>query len=132
MIYLHTSAIVKLVRPEPDSAALVAWLNERPAENKVTSRLAEVELPRKLVGTDRTTVAEILARLDRFEINDEVRGLAAGYPHPQLSALDAIHLATADHLVTLGKTLSAFISYDAQLRIIAEEIGLTTAAPGQT
>jgi predicted nucleic acid-binding protein len=132
MIYLHTSAIVKLVRLEPESAALTTWLNERSRENKVTSRLAEVELPRTLAGTERTAIAEILARLDRFEINDEVRGVAAGYPQPRLSALDAIHLATADHLVALGKTLSAFISYDATLRIIAEEISLTTAASGQT
>ena len=46
MLYLDTSALVKLVRPEPESSALVAWLNARAGEAAVTSTLTEVELAR--------------------------------------------------------------------------------------
>ena len=39
MIYLDTAAIVKLVRVEVESAALVDWLNQRPAQPLVASAL---------------------------------------------------------------------------------------------
>jgi len=48
MLYLDTSALVKLIRPEPESAALTAWLNARAGEAAVTSALTEVELPRAI------------------------------------------------------------------------------------
>lgn len=130
MIYLDFSAVLRLVRLEPESVALVELLNSRPEENKVTSRFTEVELFRT-VGTETWPAAALMiARLDRVEIDNAVLAKAAGYPHLDLTASDAIHLATADHLVGLGKTLSAFVSYNETLRAMASDIGLTTLAPG--
>jgi predicted nucleic acid-binding protein len=134
MIYLDTSAIVKLIRPEAESAELIAWLNDHRSEHAVTSKLTEVELPRALRREEPTRLAAVpavLARLDRFEIDDAVRATAGAYPHAHLRSLDAIHLATADHLVASGKTLSAFVTYDLKLITVAQDIGLTTAAPGR-
>ena len=71
MIYLDTAALVKLVRVEAESAALVAWLNERPTEPLVASTLVEVELPRALRRSQPAvlgSVAAVLARLYRVEI----------------------------------------------------------------
>lgn len=134
MIYLDTSAIVKLIRPEAESSGLAAWLNARPADEAVTSKLAEVELPRALCREEPGRLAAVpgvLARLGRFDIDDAVRATAAAYPHRHLRSLDAIHLATADHLAASGKSLTAFVTYDSRLTTVAREIGLATAAPGR-
>lgn len=134
MIYLDTSAIVKLIRPEAESGDLVEWLNTRRAESVVTSKLTEVELPQGLRRAEPARLAAVpavLARLARFEMDDAVRATAAAYSHPVLRSLDAIHLATADHLVAAGKSLTAFVTYDSRLATIARDIGLPTACPGR-
>lgn len=43
MIYLDTSVIVKLIRPEAESGDLVEWLSARQGESTLTSKLTEVE-----------------------------------------------------------------------------------------
>ena len=42
MLYLDTAALVKLVRPEPESDALADWLDERPDLPWVSSALIEM------------------------------------------------------------------------------------------
>lgn len=133
MIYVDSSAIVKLIRPEPESAALVGWLNTA-AEPVVTSVLAEVEVPRALhrVAPARLTgVAAALARVSRMEIDGPVRATAGAYTDDGLRSLDALHLATADMLVAAGKTLSAFVTYDVRQGRAAEEAGFVVRAPGR-
>lgn len=98
MIYLDTSALVKLIRIEIESDALDKWLDERTEIRWITSALTEVELPRAIravVPEGLAAVPSVLARLDRFEINEVIRSTAASYPNPALRSLDAIHLATA-------------------------------------
>jgi predicted nucleic acid-binding protein len=135
VIYLDTSAIVKLIRPELESNHLTEWLNARHTEHVVTSKLAEVEVPRALRREEPTRLAavpSVLAHLDRLDIDDAVRATAGAYPFPHLPSLDAIHLATADQLVASGKTISAFVTYDRRLAGTAAELGLVVAAPGQS
>jgi predicted nucleic acid-binding protein len=133
VIYLDSSAIVKLIRPELESAALAAWLNER-GEVAVTSTLAEVEVPRALRRAAPARLAAmpaVLARINRIEMDASVRATAAAYLDDGLRSLDAIHLATADLLVTAGKTVSAFVSYDIRQGDAAAALGLYTATPGR-
>lgn len=133
MIYLDSCAIVKLVVPEPESAALVAWLNERAGVPLMTSVLAEVEVPRALRRAAPGALGLVtgtLARLDRFALDAPVRATAAAYITANLRSLDAIHLATAENLVAAGKNVAAFVSYDRRLAAAAAEVGLTVAAPG--
>jgi hypothetical protein len=90
------------------------------------------ELPRAIrrSSPDRLTdVAAVLARLARFEIDAAVRATAAAYTDPGLRSLDAIHLATADHLRSSGKTISGFVTYDSRLAQAAMSAGFTTHAP---
>jgi len=132
MLYLDTSALVKLVRPEPESTALAAWLNSRAGEATVTSALSEVELPRAIRRADPARLADVaavLARLARFEIDAAVRATAAAYTDPALRSLDAIHLATADQLRSSGKTISAFVTYDSRLAQAAGSAGFPAQAP---
>jgi predicted nucleic acid-binding protein len=135
VIYLDTSAIVKLIRPELESDELTEWLNARHTEHVVTSKLAEVEVPMALRREEPMRLAavpSVLAHLDRLDIDDAVRATAGAYTFPHLGSLDAIHLATADQLVASGKTISAFVTYDRRLASTAAELGLVAAAPGQS
>lgn len=133
MIYLDTSALVKLVRAEKESGALADWLDERTELRWITSVLAEVELPRAIIRVAAveglSAVPAVLARLDRFEIDSVIRATAAAYRDPALRSLDAIHLATA-HVAGAAAPLTAFVVYDNRLRESADELGLTTVAPG--
>ena len=46
MIYLDTSATVKLVTAEQESPALINWLNAHPDEHLATSAIGHIELIR--------------------------------------------------------------------------------------
>jgi predicted nucleic acid-binding protein len=133
VIYLDTAAIIKLVRVETESAALVRWLSDRPSEPLVASALVEVEVPRALRRSHPAAlgrVASAVARLHRVEVNAAVRATAGAYPEPALRSLDAIHLATAELMSASGKTVTAFVTYDRRLAEAAQRAGLPVTAPG--
>lgn len=130
MIYLDSAAIVKLAHPEAESAPLERWLAARPSTARVTSTLAEIELPRALRRSAPAALARvpaILATLYRLEITASVRSASAAFGNSSLRTLDAIHLATA---LALQAELEAFVTYDTRLLAAAVAAGLPTAAPG--
>jgi uncharacterized protein len=132
MLYLDTSALVKLIRREPESDALADWLDAQTVAPWVSSTLIEVELPRALRRIDPSLLAEvpaIVARVSRYEVDEVVRAAAAAFPDATLRSLDAIHLATAD--AVFGTMLTAFVSYDERLLAVAAAAGLPVAAPGR-
>lgn len=133
VIYLDTSALVKLVRVEEGSHDLADWLDQRTEMPWITSALAEVELPRAIIRTGQlerlASVPSVLARLDLFEIDEVVRTTAAAYQDPQLRSLDAIHLATASVAASVA-TLAALVTYDSRLAEAAGLLGMPIAAPG--
>ncbi|MFI7065017.1 type II toxin-antitoxin system VapC family toxin [Kribbella sp. NPDC050124] len=131
MIYLDSAAVVKLIRRETASDALVDWLNEQVDRIFVSSSLVEVELPRALRRHEPallTAAPSVLAQISMYDIDETVRSTAAAYQDPMIRSLDAIHLATAD--AVLGDDLTAFVSYDRRLLAIAEAIGLPIESPG--
>ena len=133
MIYLDSAALVKLVREEDETRALVTWLNERAGQRLVASVLVDVEVPRALRRSQPGVlgaVAATLARIDRIELDAAIRATAAAYVDPLLRPLDAIHLATADQLVASGKEMSAFVTYDKRLAEAARASSFTVVAPG--
>lgn len=135
MIYLDSAAIVKMVRVEAESKALITWLNEHKREPLVASALVEVEVPRALRRSQPGVlagVASALARLHRIAISSAVRATAASYTDDSLRSLDVIHLATVELLVASEKHLTGFVTYDRRLLVAAENIGLPCAAPGVT
>ena len=124
MIYL-----VKPVRREPETDALMDWLDARHGSTKVSSALVDVELPRALRRTEPAllpNVPAVLERPGRYEIDDLVRRTAASYPQPELLSLDAIHPATA-HAV-FGPELEHFASYYTRL---LQGSQVNSAADGQ-
>lgn len=134
MIYLDTSALVKLIRIEVESDALADWLDERTETRWITSALAEVELPRAIravAPNGLSAVPSVLARLDRFEIDQVIRATAATYPDPALRSLDAIHLATAQ-IAASTAPLTAMVAYDSRLSDAARALGITIVTPGRS
>jgi predicted nucleic acid-binding protein len=132
MLYLDTSALMKLIRREPESDSLADWLDAQTPAPWVSSTLIEVELPRALRRVEPSLVANvpaIVARVARHEVDEVVRAAAAANPDPALRSLDAIHLATAD--AVFGTQLTAFVSYDERLLAAATGVGLPTVAPGR-
>lgn len=129
MLYLDTSALVKLVHPEAETAALVRWLDERPDLPWVASSLVEVELVRAVRAAepaDLVHVPGVLARIDMLEIDGIVRANAAAVSPASVRSLDAIHLATA---LEMGADLTAVVAYDKRLGEAAEAAGLAWEAP---
>ena len=127
MIYLDTSALVKLIRREEESDALGDWLDDRIDIPWITSTLTEVELARAIRAAapeGLPAVPSVLTRLDRFEIDPVVRSTAAAYADSGLRTLDAIHLATAQTAAAVAP-LTAFVTYDSRLAEAAQRLAIT-------
>jgi uncharacterized protein len=126
-IYLDSSAIVKLVVHEPESAALSRYLRGR--RPVVASALARVEVLRvsALFGLQAQERArDVLSRIELIRISDRVLTLAGALLPPELRSLDAIHLATAS---LLGDTLGKVVTYDVRMAEAARGLGWSVMAP---
>jgi hypothetical protein len=134
VIYIDTSAAMKLVRSEAHSAELSSWLDDRSGVPVVSSVLIEVELLRAAIRSGQARVnraSDVLRGIGVVTLSPAVIARAVGYVDPDLRSLDAIHLATAEHVVsTTNEALDAFLAYDERLLAAARKIGLTVAAPG--
>ena len=128
MIYVDTSAFVKLIWQEAESNALQAYLADEQA-TLVSSVLLVVETRRAVQreAPARMPRADLLlAAVGQVGIGPAVVESASRWPEPMLRSLDAIHLATA---MLLGDELEAVISYDTSLTDAAASHGLAVVAP---
>jgi uncharacterized protein len=127
-VYLDSSAFVKLVVEEMETAAARTFLANRDAR-RVSSALLRTESVRAVrhLGPDAlATVREGLRRVDLIGIDDRILD-AAGMLEPQvLRTLDAIHLATA---MAVGDDLETIVTYDERMVDAARLLGLSTATP---
>jgi uncharacterized protein len=125
--YLDASAFVKLVKDEPESAALDAALEAWP--RKSSSALLEVEGPRAARRTNPLAydaARALIGGMELVEIDADIRRAAAALEDPGLRSLDAIHLATA---LSLGDRCGAFFAYDDRLIAAARAHGLGVTVP---
>ena len=125
--YVDSSAIVKLVVREPESAALRRFLRRR--RPLVASGLARTEVVRAVrsLGTEALRRAdEVLARFELVRITDRILAAAGALEPSELGTLDAIHLATASHF---GATLQHVVTYDSRMADAARAMGLAVVAP---
>jgi predicted nucleic acid-binding protein len=128
MIYLDTSAALKLVLPEAETAGLELWIAERAGIPRVSSRLLRIEMLRSVARTapQRTSRANVVLSSIALVSIDDVAPAAEMIGDRMLRSLDAIHLATAHQLRT---ELTAFVCYDNRLRDSAHALGLPVQAP---
>jgi predicted nucleic acid-binding protein len=129
LIYLDSSALVKLIAREKESDALFAFLEQRP--ERVSSILARIEVGRALRRAEAPP--PLVQRADRLlrcvaliHLVAPIARLAAHTGPPELRSLDAIHLASA---LSVRDDLEVLVSYDRRLTSAAEAAGLHVAAP---
>lgn len=129
MIYLDSSAVLKLLFEERESAALEQWISERAGTPVVSSELARVEVLRasRRLNADALPAARaLLSQLDLIPLTSALIDEAADVGEPLLRTLDAVHLASA---LSIRANLSAFIAYDHRLAAAAEAAGLEPLQP---
>lgn len=130
IVYLDSSALVKLVVREAESDALGAFLAAHPAA--VTSALAVTEV-RRAIGrlsprrglSDRARL--VLDGVALLAVDHDVLEKAARLSPVELRTLDAIHIASA---ISLRADLLAFVTYDDRQRTAARKAGLPLVQPG--
>ncbi len=126
MLYLDSSALVKLVLAERETVALRAWAEGRPL---ASSAVAVTEMLRTVRRADPDREPEarlILTALALVDLSRDLLERAAEVAPLMLRSLDAIHIATA---LALGDELEALVTYDARMADAARLAGLRVDAP---
>jgi uncharacterized protein len=98
MIYLDSTAVVKLAHAEPESGALRRWLDERAETGWISSVLTEIEVFRALARYAPGAVSRlpsVLDQIDLIDLNPRIRILAQAVEPATVRSLDAVHLGTA-------------------------------------
>jgi uncharacterized protein len=125
--YLDSSALVKTIREEPESRALVTWLLGK--ERLVACELVRVEVVRAVRRSDQASAQrarEALSTLGMIPVDRTLYEAAADLGPPLLRTLDALHLAAA---LLVGASLVAVVTYDARMADAARVLGLAVEAP---
>ena len=134
IFYADASALVKLVREEPESDPLRTYLADA---DIVTSELSVTEIPRAVrraaahdpelpldLLIERTE--ELLEAIALRPLDRPLLAAAGALVEPALRALDAVHVASAVDL----ESVDAFVTYDERQAAAARLAGLRTVAPG--
>lgn len=135
ILYVDTSALLKLLVREAESTAIEAELLQWP--NLATSVITEVELPRAVARAreerpeaviDGSLILQgVIASAAIIELGDEIVTAARNVEPIYVGALDAIHVASA---LSLGPELTGVATYDhrmaealtrAHIKVIAPE-----------
>jgi hypothetical protein len=133
LFYLDSSALVKLLGAEPESAVLTDFLADA---DLVSCELCLTEVPRAIRrATAReprlpseallTGAAELFDALALLPLDRDLLTAAGAIAEPALRSLDAIHVMAAIALLPLD----AFVSYDERQSAAARLAGLRTLAP---
>ena len=134
LFYIDASALVKLVRDEPESEPLRAFLADA---DLVSSELVLTEVPRAIrraaaddpalpLDTLIGRAGELLEALALSPLDRGVLVAAGALAEPGLRALDAIHVTAAADVAPID----AFVSYDERQSAAARLAGLRTVGPG--
>lgn len=125
IVYLDTSAALKLVVDESESDGLAEWLNDS-GDQLVSSMLLMTELHCAAVRRSELPVATVAAVLDAVTLVDVSRVdlERAATSRWGLRSADAIHLATA-----LRVGASAVVAYDREMQDVCSSLGLEVIAP---
>jgi predicted nucleic acid-binding protein len=127
MVYLDSSALVKLVIAEPESGPLRRYLQREPA--RASCALARVEVLRAVRAHGPAAVARarrLLQRVSLVRIDDALLDAAVTLEPGVLRSLDAIHLAAAQ---VFGDEVTAVVTYDTRMAAAASLLDLQVAAP---
>lgn len=126
--YLDTSAFVKLLVAEPESAALREALRRWPERASATLLRAETVRALRRSGNDAQIRAarRLFGTLRLIRVDEPLLDRAGELDPTDLRTLDAIHLAAA---LAIGPDLDVLLTYDERLAAAADAAGLKVAAP---
>jgi len=134
LFYTDASSLVKLVRDEPESDALRAYLA---AADLVASELVLTEVPRAVRRASArdpdldlelllVRAGDVLDAVGLVPVDRALLLAAGALADPVIRALDAIHVAAAVDV----SPLDAYVTYDQRQAAVARLAGLRTIAPG--
>lgn len=125
--YIDSSAIIKLIKPEPETKTLLQQL----PPSITTSQLSRVEV----IRTINLNFAELLE--DAYDILLDIPMVAVDYSvllgaenlpsFINLRALDSIHMATA---FSMKSEIEGVVTYDREMVKAARALGFKTMSPG--
>lgn len=125
--YLDSSAIVKTIIDEPESAALQAFVSGY--RTRAAAELARAEVVRAVRRAEPEALSRAYDALDRLLLVRVGRSLLEGaglLDPPELRTLDAVHLMAAR---SLSARLGALVTYDARMESAASALGIPVAVP---
>jgi uncharacterized protein len=130
-VYVDSSALLKLVLPEPERPALQQALAQWP--DRVSSVLLDIECRRIVLRAGNPAgfgkrLQEALETVALIRLDEMVQRLAGRIGPRELRSLDAIHLATA---LSMGDMPDALITYDDRLAAAARALDLRVLQPGR-
>ena len=127
MWYIDSSAIIKLIKPEKESAALIKKL----PNGLITSRISRVEVARTITRFEPDLLDEtydILADIQMVPIEDSIITIAENLPqYIALRALDSLQIASA---LAIKNVIKGIITYDKEMAKAAKTLGFTILSPG--
>jgi uncharacterized protein len=129
ILYLDSSALVKLIVPEKETLALFRLALSWPY--RLASQIGFVEVYRAVrrVSLDDEVMRraeEVLATIHFMELRMDALGEAVCLEPLHLRSLDAIHVASA---LTLRHELGAFVTYDNLMADAARRLDLKVLSP---
>lgn len=138
MIYFDASALLKVIRVEPETFALRAYLRDHADLTHISSALVRAEVARTVIrasGADEDSDQRLaqaaqraLRQLMLWKVSDDVLQATWDVPGAHVRALDAIHVATALR-INEQLSLSAFVTYDKRQAEAALAVGLPVVSP---
>ena len=127
LVYLDTSAFMKLVAEEAESAALRRYL--RRGHLRTSGMLLQTEALRaaaRLSPAHLSTARRLLRGMALIQMDRPLYAFAATLVPPTVRSLDALHVAAA---LTLGQDLVDFVTYDRVMQQSARSQGLPLSSP---
>lgn len=129
MIYLDSSALIKLALAEPETAALTDFLGPRGEQALISSSLHRAEVLRAIWRAEPGALPRaqrMIRRVSLITLTHDLLDNAATLQPAGLPTSAAIHLASA---LAVKRDLTAFVCYDKTLCAAAEAAGLPVASP---
>jgi predicted nucleic acid-binding protein len=127
MWYIDSSAILKLIKPEKESAALIKKLPSA----LIASRISRVEVTRTIIRYEPDlldSTYDVLADIQMVPVEDSIITITENLPQfINLRSLDSLHIASA---LAIKNVLKGIITYDKEMVIAANALGFKTLSPG--
>ena len=129
ILYLDSSALVKLIVPEAETIPLLRLMLAWPY--RLASQLGFVEVHRAVRRVSRDyelqkRAEDVLSTIHFMDVHMEILGEATLLEPLHLKSLDAIHVASA---LSLRHEIGGFVTYDRNMTDAARRMKLNVLAP---